>query len=97
MKEIISKKIVGAYAEAIIELISKGDNTFETTLNIREILGNLKEDWCDETVEKYAQIGVLLDDAYAISNKYCIENKVLDSDCTDFFYKMLELVRICGE
>lgn len=94
---IISKKIIGAYAEAIIELISKGDNTFETTLNIRETLGNLKDDWCDETVERYAQIGVVLDMAYTVANRYCIEHKVIDSDCTDFFYKMLELVRICGD
>ncbi len=95
--KILNKKIVGAYADAIIELITKGNCTVETTKNIKETLFALKDDWCDETVEKYAQIGVVLDMAYTVANRYCIEKKVLDSDCTDFFYKMLELVRICGE
>lgn len=95
--KILNKKIIGAYADAIIELISNGGCTVETTKNIKETLFALKDDWCDETVYKYAQIGVLLDAAYDISNRYCIENKVLDSDCTDFYFKMLELVRICGE
>lgn len=89
--KILNKKIVGAYADAIIELITKGNCTIETTKNIKETLFALKEDWCDETVEKYAQIGVLLDDAYAISNKYCIENKVLDYGCDEFFQIMVDL------
>ena len=95
--KILNKKIISAYAEAIIELISNGGCTVETTKNIRDTLFTLKEDWCDVTLEKYAQVGVVLDMAFTISNKYCIENKVIDSDCTDFFYKMLELIRICGE
>lgn len=95
--KILNRNIIGAYASAIIELISNGGCTVETTKNIRETLFALKEDWCDETVEKYAQIGVNLDMAYTISNKYFIENKVLDSDCDDFFYKMLELISVCGE
>ena len=95
--KILNKKIISAYAEAIIELISNGGCTVETTKNIRDTLFALKEDWRDITLEKYAQVGVVLDMAFTISNKYCIENKVIDSDCTDFFYKMLELIRICGE
>ena len=95
--KILNKNIISAYAGAIIELISNGDCTDETTENIRDTLFALKEAWCDVTLEKYAQVGVILDTAFTISNKYCIENKVLDSDCTDFFYKMLELIRICGE
>ena len=95
--KILNKKIISAYAEAIIEVINNGGCTVETTKNIRETLFALKEDWCDVTLEKYAQVGVVLDMAFTISNKYCIENKVIDSDCTDFFYKMLELIRICGE
>ena len=95
--KILNKKIISAYANAILELISNGDCTVETTKNIRDTLFALKEDWCDVTLEKYAQVGVILDMAFTISNKYCIENKVLDSDCTDFFYKMLELIRICSE
>ena len=95
--KILNKKIISAYAKAIIDLISNGDCTVETTKNIRDTLFALKEDWCDVTLEKYAQVGVILDTAFTISNKYCIENKVLDSNCTDFFYKMLELIRICGE
>ena len=91
MKKILNKKIVGAYADAIIELITKGNCTVETTKNIKETLFALKEDWCDVTVEKYAQIGVLLDAAYDISNKYCIENKVLDYGCNEFFQNMLDL------
>ena len=95
--KILNKNIISAYAKAIIELISNGGCTIETTKNIRDTLFSLKEDWCDVTLEKYAQVGVILDTAFAISNEYCIENKVLDSDCTDFFYKMLELIRICSE
>lgn len=95
--KILNKNIISAYAKAIIEMISNGGCTIETTKNIRETLFALKEDWCDVTLEKYAQVGVILDMAFTISNKYCIENKVIDSDCTDFFYKMLELIRICGE
>ena len=95
--KILNKNIISAYAKAIIEMISNGGCTVETTKNIRETLFALKEDWCDVTLEKYAQVGVVLDMAFTISNKYCIENKVIDSDCTDFFYKMLELIRICGE
>ena len=95
--KILNKKIIGAYANAIIELISNGGCTVETTKNIRETLFTLKEDWCDETVEKYAQIGVLLDAAYTVANRFCIENKVLDSDCDDFLYKMMELLSVCLE
>lgn len=95
--KILNKNIISAYAGAIIELISNGGCTIETTKNIRDTLFALKEDWRDVTLEKYAQIGVVLDMAFTISNKYCIENKVIDSDCTDFFYQMLELIRICGE
>jgi len=89
--KILNKKIVGAYADAIIELITKGNCTVETTKNIKETLFALKEEWCDETADKYAQIGVLLDAAYAISTKYCIENKVLDYGCDEFFQVMLDL------
>lgn len=95
--KILNKNIISAYAGAIIEMISNGGCTIETTKNIRDTLFALKEDWRDVTLEKYAQVGVILDMAFTISNKYCIENKVIDSDCTDFFYQMLELIRICGE
>ena len=76
--KILNKNIISAYAGAIIELISNGGCTIETTKNIRDTLFALKEDWCDVTLEKYAQIGVLLDNAYYIASQLCTWNEALN-------------------
>lgn len=91
---ILNKKIISAYAGAIIELISNGGCTIETTKNIRDTLFALKEDWCDVTVEKHAQIGVLLDMAYYIVSELCTLNEALNWDSTKylpFTHIMVEL------
>lgn len=82
--KILNKNIISAYAKAIIEMISNGGCTIETTKNIRDTLFTLKEDWCDVTVEKYAQIGVRLDEAYGIVSQLCTLNEVLDMDNTEY-------------
>lgn len=92
--KILNKNIISAYAGAIIEMISNGDCTVETTKNIRDTLFALKEDWCDVTLEKYAQIGVLLDEAYGIVSQLCTLNEALNMDSTEYLpfeHIMIEL------
>ena len=91
--KILTKNIVAAYAGAIVDLLYN-NHTIETTRNIRETLYWLKNDWIDETIDKYAQVGVLLDRAFDIAVRYCEDDMVLDSDCDDFLYTMLELIRL---
>ena len=93
--KILNKKIISAYAEAIINLISKGDCTVETTKNIRDTLFALKEDWCDVTLEKYAQIGVRLDEAYYIVDYLCTYNEALNWDSTEYLHFEHIMVELC--
>ena len=92
--KILNKNIISAYAKAIIDMISNGGCTVETTKNIRDTLFALKEDWCDVTLEKYAQIGVLLDSAYYIASQLCTWNEALNWDSTEYLpfeHIMIEL------
>ena len=93
--KILNKKIISAYAKAIIDLISNGDCTVETTKNIRDTLFALKEDWCDVTLEKYAQIGVLLDNAYYIVDYLCTYNEALNWDSTEYLHFEHIMVELC--
>ena len=92
--KILNKKIISAYAEAIIDMISNGDCTVETTKNIRDTLFALKKDWHDVTLEKYVEIFVRLNEAYWTVSRLCSWNEVLDMSNTEylpFYHIMIEL------
>ena len=93
--KILNKNIISAYANAILELISKGDCTVETTKNIRDMLFALKEDWCPVTLEDYAEIGVRLINAYYIVDYLCTYNEALNWDSTEYLPFEHIMIELC--
>ena len=93
--KILNKKIISAYAKEIIDMISNGGCTVETTKNIRDMLFALKKDWCDVTVEKYVEIFVRLHEAYYIVDYLCTYNEALNWDSTEYLHFEHIMIELC--
>lgn len=91
--KILNKKIIAAYAEAMLDLLEH-QPTMENTRNIRETLYWLKNDWVDESADDYAQVGVFLDRLFGIAERFVDEDTYLDYDADEFVYGLIELVRL---